>query len=160
MSQSGCEVILRPKVLAQDDTPMVPVALHALENLNERFEYLILLQPTCPLRSSQDIDEAAHKLKNANSKAVIGVYQVNDNHPARMYTLEENELKPLDARWERENRQNLPPVYHRNGVIYGIRTDVLVKEQTFIPRGSALSFFLKSTPLILIRRLISYWPSC
>jgi len=54
----GAEAIIRPKELAEDITPMTPVLKNVLENVGEEFDYLVLLQPTSPLRKSETIDKA------------------------------------------------------------------------------------------------------
>jgi len=54
----GCEVpFVRSKELAKDDTPGIDVVLHALNMIRERYNYVVLLQPTSPLRTECHIDE-------------------------------------------------------------------------------------------------------
>ena len=57
--------------------------------------------------------------------SITSVYEVGDTHPARMYRLADGVLQPLDPDLERVRRQDLPPVYHRNGAIYATRVDAL-----------------------------------
>jgi len=54
VAEAGASFLERPKSLAQDDTPMAPVILHALETLQEPAQ-IVLLQATSPLRSTSDI---------------------------------------------------------------------------------------------------------
>ena len=58
----GCEVpFLRPEELALDSTPSIDVIIHAIdfvENQGELYDYIVLLEPTSPLRTSLDIDKA------------------------------------------------------------------------------------------------------
>jgi len=135
----GSEVLRRPAELADDDAPMVPVALHALDSLRAAgrdYDAVILLQCTCPFRTAADIDGALALLEQRPCNAVIGVEQVWDDHPARMYELVAGFLAPFVTEWETANRQDLPAVYHRNGVIYAIRCEALVRERTFFPSHS------------------------
>ena len=63
--QYGADVIIRPTVLAQDTTPTGPVIDHVVEQLSdngEHYDYIVLLQPTSPLRNASDIDNAIEKL--------------------------------------------------------------------------------------------------
>jgi CMP-N-acetylneuraminic acid synthetase len=61
---------------------------------------------------------------------------MHDVHPARMYRLDESQLMfPLNPEWETARRQDIPPVYYRNGCIYAIRIDVLKKTKTLMPEG-------------------------
>jgi N-acylneuraminate cytidylyltransferase len=121
-------VVDRPTRLAEDTTPTPPVILHALESIEGGFGYVVVLQPPAPLRTPADVDAAVHLLTSRPElDAVVSVYQVGDNHPGRMYRLEDaGILKPLHPELERQRRQDLPPVYHRNGAIYCTRVESLV----------------------------------
>ena len=59
--ESGGKIIDRPKELAENDTPMFPILLHAMDYLNKLLDYsidqFVLLQPTTPLRTEDDIDK-------------------------------------------------------------------------------------------------------
>lgn len=127
-------VVERPAGLAEDATPMVPVLVHALEEMERRthgrFDVVVLLQPTSPIRRGADIDAAVERLAaDPSADSVIGVCRMDDVHPARMYRLEEGDrLVPLDPERERLNRQDLPPVYYRNGAVYAVRRDTLVRD--------------------------------
>ena len=128
---------LRPKHLGQDHTSIVDVALHAIENLQENYDIILLLQVTSPLRSSNDIDKIIKYFNEDQMlEAVVSVIPVDDNHPARMYkTNEQNKLKSLDSYYESQHRQNLEKVYLRNGCFYAIRTEVLIRQKTFMPKN-------------------------
>jgi len=133
-SKFGSPVLMRPSELGQDETPMPPVLLHALEEEEKqgrKYDVILLLQPTCPLRRGSEIDSALGHLEAEQADVVISVYQVSDAHPARMYYLRDNRLSPLAPQWEMTNRQALPPVYHRNGVIYAARVPVFRQKKTF-----------------------------
>lgn len=126
----GSEVIMRPPELALDDTPMIPVLLNVLNTISETgqfFDFLLLLQPTAPLRTGKDIDAALFELVNSGCDSVVSVYQVSDAHPARMYRLSDGILVPYDTEPANHLRQSLPPVFHRNGAIYACRTELLQK---------------------------------
>ena len=121
-------VLMRPPELAADDTPMVPVVQHALRALaadGDRYDVVVVLQPTTPLRESADIDNSLRLLADTGADTVISVYRVNDHHPARMYRLVEGCLQPYDQEPPGRLRQSLPPVYHRNGAIYACWTRLL-----------------------------------
>jgi len=126
------DVLERPAALAQDETPMAPVLAHALESFEaksgSRVDAVLLLQPTSPIRTGGDVDRAVDLLaEDPTIDSVIGVCAMDDVHPARMYRLGgENRLLPLDPSLEQLNRQDLPPVYYRNGAIYAVRRETLV----------------------------------
>lgn len=121
--------------LCADDTPMLPVLLDALEyaeSEGEDYTHLLLLQPTCPFRTAAHIDEAIGLASAASMRTtVVSVYQVNDTHPGRMYRLEGGQLTPLRPDLVAINRQELPPVFHRNGAIYLIPKLVLQENQIY-----------------------------
>ena len=122
----GADVIRRPENLAMDETPMLPVIQHALEKLggNQHFDFVIILQPTCPMRTARDIDRSVEILAATSADSVISVYRVEDQHPGRMYRIAGGYLMPYDAALVSVNRQDLPAVFHRNGAIYGVKASV------------------------------------
>src|SRR2546430_4022808 len=114
----GVEVpFLRPKALAQDTTPMLPVVQHALRMLTaagDRFDAVCLLQPTNPLRRASDIDQAIGLLERTGADSVISFVEVGDTHPARMkYLTAEGRVidPPFAEEVEGQRRQDLPQLY-------------------------------------------------
>lgn len=135
-----CEVMKRPIELAQDETPTLDVVKYAfdvLESQGEFFDFGLVLQPTSPLRTGLDIDSALQALIQSDADSVVSVYQVSDHHPARMYRMENGCLVSFDEKFVSARRQELPPVYHRNGAIYAFRRSLLEQDtlmgQTILP---------------------------
>jgi len=131
----GSELILRPKELAEDATPMVPVLQHAVQSVEKaigKVDFLVLLQPTTPLRTGDDVDDAITLLNETGADSVISFAQVGDSHPARMYSIEEDhKVKPLwGDEFKYKRRQDLPKLYLRNGMIYACKRDVLMEQNT------------------------------
>lgn len=126
---------LRPQSLGLDNSSIVDVAINAIEQIEERYDVIILLQVTSPLRTSNDIDRIIRFFEEDDKlEGVISVIPVNDNHPARMYKLEKKDyLCPLNINFETQHRQDLKNVYLRNGCFYAVRTEVLKKQKTFMP---------------------------
>ncbi len=121
--QFGADVLMRPADLAGDKTAMPEVIEHVLKERGTGFDILLLLQPTCPQRTAEDVDAALKAFADPEVKSVISVVQMEDQHPARMYKLENGRLAPLYPDLIGERRQDLPPVYHRNGAIYACRVE-------------------------------------
>ena len=115
----GAEVpFVRPDSLASDDAQSIDVVLHALDALDEKFDAVMLLQPTSPFRTHDDINLAL--TMNHDGSSVISVVPVDGMHPARMKFIENGFLVDPQFVEEVENmpRQNLRPMYIRNGAIY------------------------------------------
>jgi CMP-N-acetylneuraminic acid synthetase len=80
---------------------------------------IVLLQPTAPMRQPHDIDEAVRLFFSHDRVPVCSVVRCEDNHPARMYRLSpDGVLIPLFPELSQLRRQDLPPVFHRNGALY------------------------------------------
>lgn len=130
----GGEVpFVRPKELAEDETPGIDPVIHALNNIGEHFEYVVLLQPTSPLRTVADIDGCIRFCFSYEAPVCVSV-SLADKSPYWMYTLNAQQrmqvllpsLKLIDR------RQNLPPVYVLNGAVYVAQSAYLLKEKSFI----------------------------
>jgi N-acylneuraminate cytidylyltransferase len=139
------EVLPRPVEFAGDRTPMIDVVRHALQTYEERlgvsFDYFLLLQPTAPARTAQDIDLALKTLVESEADSVISVYQVEDAHPARMYLIQDGRLQPFYQEPPGSLRQDLPKVYHRNGAIYAT-TCRLIKEEGRLWGGRIVPYLM------------------
>jgi CMP-N-acetylneuraminic acid synthetase len=71
-----------------------------------------------------------------NLDGVISVVPFDDCHPARMYNLDKNLiLSPFMSENEITRRQDLTPVYYRNGCFYAVKTDAFHKEKTFMVKN-------------------------
>ena len=124
---AGTLVIQRPEELAQDDTPMIEVVRHALDYMDEidgDYDAVCLLQPTCPLRSWEDI-EAAIETLGLEHQSCVSVVDVGEHHPRRMYWDSHGRLVSYSDGDEFARRQDLPPVYLRDGSIYLTRAETI-----------------------------------
>lgn len=123
---------LRPAELASDTATAVPNIQHALRAVeqagDEPYDAVMMLQPTTPFRRSVDIDEAIALLESTGADSVISVVDAGAHHPARMKYLTDGRLidPPFGEAYENQNRQELRPMYLRNGAIYLMRRDVLL----------------------------------
>ena len=128
---------VRPKDLALDDTPALPVIQHAVRCLEEkenyRPDYIVLLQPTSPLRTSKHIDEALEKLIDSGADSIVSVVKVPHNcNPYSVMRLENNYLKSFVAYDETNNiRQQKPVFFARNGAaVYAFTYECLIKKNS------------------------------
>lgn len=124
---------LRPNNLADDVISPIYAVLHAkkfMESQGKEFDAIMMLQPTAPFRTSEDIDGAISLLETTNSDSVISVVDVESYHPARMKFLEGDRLvdPPFCEAYENQRRQELTPMYIRNGAIYLTKKNILENE--------------------------------
>ncbi len=133
---------VRPAELASDEAPSLPVVQHAVREMERLkgvvYDIVVLLQPTTPFRLPQDIDAAVEKLIATQADSVISVCDVGAYHPARMRWIIDDQLVELPIREERElqRRQDLPPVYIRNGAIYAVRREVVMLQNSMVGKIS------------------------
>ena len=134
----GAEVpFIRPPELASDTASSIDVIFHAIDWLKEhqdyQAEYILLLQPTSPLRTVEDIEGAIQTLKDKDTQAVVSVCET-DHHPWWSNTLPEDGNMKHFIRTKRRNkrRQDLPVFYRLNGAIYLADTDYLYEHNGFL----------------------------
>lgn len=135
----GAEVpFIRPKELSLDTTPSIEPLLHAVEAINEHFDYVVLLQPTSPFRSAEDIDNAIKISIEKSSSTCVSVVET-DKSPFWMYYLNENEqLEPvLGEKTSATRRQDLPKTFALNGAVYVVETDFLCTYKTLLTEKTA-----------------------
>lgn len=131
----GAEVpFMRPDVLAQDKSKTIDAVIHALETLksiNRCYDILVLLQPTQPLRTTEDIDNALeHFIKN-NKESLVSVSEVND-HPILIRSIDENNrLVPILTQNSTIRRQDMPKYYRVDGCIYINKIDEINNNTSF-----------------------------
>ena len=136
-TQLGCEVpFVRPVELAQDDTPGIDPVLHAIEE-TPGYDYVVILQPTSPLRTTADIDGCIEHCISNDAKACVSLSEVVQ-HPQWMYTLGEQDcLVPLIADGRvYARRQDLPRVFTLNGAVYVSECNWLRLQQTFLSENT------------------------
>jgi CMP-N-acetylneuraminic acid synthetase len=135
--QWGIDVpFFRPAELARDDTPTIPVlqdVVGRLESMGERYDAILTLQPTNPLRRPEDIDGAIDLLERTGADSVISFSDVGERHPARMKWIDEEGRvsdPPFAEEFEGKPRQQLSKLYLRDGSIYLTRRTVLMEQNS------------------------------
>jgi CMP-N,N'-diacetyllegionaminic acid synthase len=133
----GLEVpFLRPRELAQDETPTILVlqdVIRRLADAGECYDAVFILQPTNPLRQATDIDGAIELLETTEADSVISFVDVGEKHPARMkFITSEGEVidPPFKEKLEGQRRQELPKLYLREGSVYVTQRRVLMEQNS------------------------------
>ncbi|OGV46211.1 MAG: hypothetical protein A2017_12430 [Lentisphaerae bacterium GWF2_44_16] len=135
----GAEVpFMRPAELAGDKSSHLQVVEHAVRWVEEhqgyKVDYVMLLQPTTPLRIAEDIDKAIKIAMEKKAEAVLSVSPFNF-HPYYARTVSKEGIIK-DFIKDREDflfRQELPAAYVEDGSIYLIRRDVLFEQHSLMP---------------------------
>jgi CMP-N,N'-diacetyllegionaminic acid synthase len=143
----GAEVpFRRPAELSRSDTPTLPVVQHAVQWVENdaglTYDWILLLQPTSPLRTAEDLKGALALTAQPGTTSVIGVTDANGSHPAKLKLVEDGVLKPyLGTSLQQPARQDFGfDVYKTNGAIYLTHRDTLMKENSFY--GSCARAFI------------------
>ncbi len=122
---------VRPEELARDDTPGIAPVLHALDALPEKYDYVVLLQPTSPLRTADDIRAALELCLDRAAPACVSVTEPK-HKPWWMFSLnQQSGLEPMYGDMP-ARRQDMPAVYALNGAVYVAETGWLRQKQTFV----------------------------
>jgi N-acylneuraminate cytidylyltransferase len=132
--QWNCEVpFVRPAELARDHVSGIEPVLHVIETIPEKYDYVVLLQPTSPLRLVGDIDGCIEKCIFQNAAACVTV-TTPDKSPYWMYFLDnQGKLNPIIKQDEPILlRQQLKSVYTLNGAVYVAETGWFLKNNEFI----------------------------
>lgn len=126
------DTIKRPAELASDTASTFDAIDHAIKQGSCKYDFIILLQATSPLRTAEHIDEAIELLAQKNADAVISVCET-DHSPLWSNTLSEGgSLEGFISEDVKNKRsQDLPKYYRLNGAIYICNTTRLLKEKSF-----------------------------
>lgn len=135
---AGAEVpFLRPRDLARDETPMLPVIQHTLQWLKQQEDYepelVVLLQPTSPFRTAGHIDAGIRLLLETGADSVISVCAA-EHSPYWMWVLDDEgrARRFVESDQEYLSRQEMPSVYRPNGALYVTRRSTIVDEHRLL----------------------------
>ena len=138
--QYGAEVpFLRDEELASDSSDCwdaVRDVLCKYEKRGQRFDRVMLLQPTSPLRTAQDIQNAFSLIEKRGSEAIIGVCEM-EHSPLWSNTLpEDGNMKGFQSAEFELPRQQLPVYYRINGAIYLVNVGFLMRHGNLYDQDS------------------------
>jgi len=136
----GAETIKRPDEFASDTATTFDAIKHTIDNL-EKYDYIVLLQPTSPLRNEKHIDEAIELLETKNADAVVSVCEM-DHSPLWSKTLPDDNSMNNFLRDEVLNKrsQDLDKYYRLNGAIYICKTEKLLENKGFFLKDNIFAY--------------------
>jgi CMP-N,N'-diacetyllegionaminic acid synthase len=133
---------MRPPEFSTDRSNSADLVLHSLEECrriyNEEYDYIVLLQPTSPFRTSFHIEEAIKMLvNNPNADSLISVNESGHFHPEYLYFSNDEILfRPLIENREIKSYQEMKKSYIRNGAIYIVKRTYFEKNKSLISKNN------------------------
>ena len=127
----GAEVIMRPKGLSKDDSPTEQAMLQVIEQLEKdgcKIDYIVLLQPTSPLRGTDIIDKGINIILESDADSLLSVCEVR--HYYLLGYFDKGYYKPEYDK--RPFSHTMPKKYKENGAIYITKKDFLIKNKNRI----------------------------
>lgn len=127
--QYGAEVpFMRPDSLATDDAKAIDNYVYTVDRLSREWgvqiEEFAVLQPTTPLRTSEDVDGAIELFRTKNADSVVSY--TPEAHPVRWHKYLDENMAFVDIFEQTiDNRQTLRTSYYPNGAVYVFRTEVV-----------------------------------
>ena len=139
--QHGAQSLKRPAELASDEATTADTLVHVIKNMKEAYDYVVLLQPTSPLRDTQDIDEAIKYLFEKEAKSIISVCEM-EHSPLWANTLPNDRNMQTFLKEEVINRrsQDLEPYYRLNGAIYICKTEEFLEAKSFFLKENVFAY--------------------
>lgn len=140
----GADIIKRPAALAGDEAGSEGLVLHALdveEEAGNHYDCAVLLQPTSPLRTADDIDAAVAKFEQSGAKALISVY-TPEHTPYKSFKMNsEGMLEGLiDNKTPFMRRQDLPKTFMPNGAIYLVDVTCFRQKRSFFCEEGTIAY--------------------
>ncbi len=160
--QHGASVpFIRSEKLSNDTASSFDVVKHCLDfhqaQFKLNFDYIILLQPTSPLRTHIDIENAVKLLKEKNADAIVSVCET-EHSPFWTNNIDSTLSMDNFLRDEVKNNrsQDLPKHYRLNGAIYICKISELLKQKTFFLEKNIFAYIMHQERSIDIDTLLDF----
>ncbi|UBZ11209.1 acylneuraminate cytidylyltransferase family protein [Leeuwenhoekiella palythoae] len=116
----GVEAIKRPDALAGNEEPVVTALQHAVNQLQKKYDAVILLQPTNPLRPGGLLKEAMADFEREDCDSLMTV----SRNEHKLGTISNNQFIPYNYEMGQRS-QDLEPLFYENGLLYIFKTELL-----------------------------------
>ena len=158
----GAEIpFLRPKKYATDKASSVKALQHAVnffeKKTNTKFDIIIELMCTNPLKKAKDIDAIIKKIIKTKADTVIAVHKVEDHHPRRLKKIINDKLVDFMKEKKESRRQDLRPFsYVRSGSIYAMQRNVLMNKNSRYGSVNSRAYILPQERVVNIDTEIDF----
>lgn len=120
--QYGAEVMDRPIALATDNSPTIDTLKHVMENVAGNFDYVVVLQPTNPLRPKNLLQEALKSMNEGNFDSLMTVTR----NEQKLGKITNDKFVPFNYEIGQRS-QELEPLYFENGLLYITKTQLILE---------------------------------
>ncbi|MGE4465985.1 cytidylyltransferase domain-containing protein [Sphaerochaeta sp.] len=154
--ETGAEIVKRPEYLGSETATTYDAVMHSLDRYR-CYDYVVLLQPTSPLRTAKHIDEAIELLVRKNADAVVSVCEM-DHNPLWSNTLSDDMSMDnfIDDKIKNKRSQDLPQYYRLNGAIYICEYEKLISEKTFFIKNNIYAYRMERSSSVDIDEEIDF----
>tara|TARA_Y100000310_G_scaffold341747_1_gene441906 strand:+ start:5043 stop:5750 length:708 start_codon:yes stop_codon:yes gene_type:complete len=133
---------MRPAEFAQDESTSIEVVQNVVNELKkqgEEYDYIMILQPTSPLRIADDIDESIRIAEKTGADSVMSMKEVDDFSAKKMKKIIDGKVLPYfeDEGTASSRRQDLEKAYRRNCAVYLTRTELIMNGDLFGEKSMA-----------------------
>ncbi len=151
---------MRPKELATDEAQTIDVVIHVLNKLkefNQQYDYIVLLQPTSPLRQVKHIDDSISQMVKTSSDAIISVCE-SEHSPLWCNTLDDDMSMDNFIKESVKNKrgQDLEKYYRINGAIYVCSIEKLKEKGDFFLSNNCSAYIMDQDVSVDIDKEIDF----
>lgn len=153
---------IRPSELAQDTSTTLSVLQHAIQFLINEEQYtpdlIVLIQPTSPFVTYQDINSAIEKLIKKRTNSCVSFCEVSER-PEWMFVLDRTDkiYSFLKKKSTKTRRQDLPKVFRLNGAVYVAKRDLIMKEGKIIDETNCSAILMPQERSVDIDKPVDFW---
>jgi len=130
------KTVLRPKKLANDIVHAEEAMIHAYRSLSKKYDYVIMLQPTSPLRVTKHIDKAIEKIYSSKKDSLLSVCK----NSCFIWRKDKNNFYPINYNLKKRPRHQDVDFYQENGAIYITKPNILLKNKNRL--GGKIDIFV------------------
>jgi CMP-N-acetylneuraminic acid synthetase len=155
----GAEVpFLRPEYLSNDTAKSIDVVIYTIDELSKigrEYDYIVLLQPTSPFRTSTDIDNSIDFLYSKDANGIVSLTNTNHN-PTIINILPDDLSMEGFIRDDNIRTQDMPKYYRINGAIYITKTNILREYKSFFNCPLIYGFIMEESHSIDIDTMFDF----